>query len=293
MAIQTFTSGQVLTAAQVNALQSNDFNQTVTTKTADYTPTTTTDIGTRLIMNSASATTITINTSIYSAGDTLFLSNIGAGVCTLTAGTCTITSAGPLAIPQYGGGLLYFTSASAAIYYPTAVTIPAASSALTFITSGSISSTSTSVDNCFSATYLNYKIVLNDLVTSAGARINMRLRVSGADNTTNAYSFAVGGIDTTSSTTSVSLAQQNTTAFKFTTDATVAAGLSTSFDLLSPFDTNATHYGPAAVWQTETVLAATSIGVFKTATSFDGVTFFPTSPDTMTGTYKIYGYANS
>ena len=196
------------------------------------------------------------------------------------------------------GQLCYLEATDVVQYYDgsawaTLAPAPPVSAGLVFIAGGSISSTSTSVDNCFSATYLNYKIVLNDLVTSAGARISMRLRVSGADNTTSAYSSAIGGIDTTSSTFSVSIANQNATSFAFTTDATVGAGLSTSFDLLSPFDTNATHYGPAAVWQTETVLAATSIGVFKTATSFDGVTFFPTSPDTMTGTYKIYGYANS
>ena len=36
MAKQTFTTGQVLTAAQVNSLQTNDFNQTVSAKTASY-----------------------------------------------------------------------------------------------------------------------------------------------------------------------------------------------------------------------------------------------------------------
>jgi hypothetical protein len=37
MAIQDFTVGQVLTAAQMDSLQANDYNQTVSTKTADYT----------------------------------------------------------------------------------------------------------------------------------------------------------------------------------------------------------------------------------------------------------------
>jgi hypothetical protein len=196
------------------------------------------------------------------------------------------------------GQLCYLESTNVVQYYDGAAwatlgPAPAVSSGLVFITGGSISSTATSVDNCFSSTYLNYKIVLNDLVVSAGSRVRMRLRVSGADNTTSNYSSAVGGIDTTSSTFVVSLGNQNATSFAFTTDTNVGAGLSTSFDLLAPFDTNPTHYGPAGVWQTETVLAATSIGVFKATTSFDGITFFPTSPDTMTGTYKIYGYANS
>ncbi len=37
MAIQTFVADTILTAAQMNALQGNDYNQTVSTKTASYT----------------------------------------------------------------------------------------------------------------------------------------------------------------------------------------------------------------------------------------------------------------
>lgn len=120
MAKQTFVASTVLTAAQMNALQANDYNQTVSTKTASYTLVAA-DVGTRVVMNSASATTITVNTSIFAAGDTLFLQNINSGVCTVTAGTATVTSAGSLAIPQWGSGTLYFTSASAAIYFPSGV----------------------------------------------------------------------------------------------------------------------------------------------------------------------------
>jgi len=116
MAKQTFTSGQVLTAAQVNALQANDYNQTVSNKTANYTLVAA-DKGTRIVMNNAGATTITVNTGLFDAGDTLFIQNIGAGTCTITAGTATVTTAGSLALAQWGGGTLYFTSASAAIFF--------------------------------------------------------------------------------------------------------------------------------------------------------------------------------
>jgi hypothetical protein len=68
-------------------------------------------------MNNAGATTITVNTSLFAAGDTLFIQNIGAGTCTITAGTATVTTAGSLALAQWGGGTLYFTSASAAIFF--------------------------------------------------------------------------------------------------------------------------------------------------------------------------------
>jgi len=116
MAIQTFTSGQVLTAAQVNALQANDYNQTVSTKTANYVLVAA-DKGTRVEMNAAGATTITVNTSLFSAGDTLFIQNIGAGICTITAGTATVSTTGSLALAQNGGGTLYFTSAGVSIFF--------------------------------------------------------------------------------------------------------------------------------------------------------------------------------
>ena len=115
MALQTFTAGQVLTAAQVNALQANDYNQTVSTKTASYVLVAA-DKGTRVVMNSASATTITVNTSLFNAGDTLFIQNIGAGVCTVTAGTATVSGAS-LALAQFQGGTLYFTSAGVSILF--------------------------------------------------------------------------------------------------------------------------------------------------------------------------------
>ena len=121
MSIQTFTIGQTLTASQMSTLQANDYNQTVSTKTADYTLVAA-DKGTRVVMNVASANTVTVNTSLFSAGDTLVIQNIGAGVTTVTAGTATVSSAGSLAIAQYGSGTLFFVSAGVAIFFPSAVT---------------------------------------------------------------------------------------------------------------------------------------------------------------------------
>lgn len=117
MAIQTFTSGQTLTSAQMTSLQANDYNWTVSAKTASYILVAA-DKGTTITMSNASATTITVNTGLFSAGDTLRIFNIGAGTCTVTAGTCTVTTSGSLALAQWGGGTLYFTSASAAIFFP-------------------------------------------------------------------------------------------------------------------------------------------------------------------------------
>jgi hypothetical protein len=130
MAKQTFTTGQVLTAAQMTSLQQTAMGGGSTTaKTTSYTLVAA-DAGTVVQMNSASATTITVNTSLFAAGDTVQIQNIGAGVCTVTAGTATVNTAGSLALSQYEGGQLYFTAASAALFFDT-VQAAAATTTLT------------------------------------------------------------------------------------------------------------------------------------------------------------------
>lgn len=117
MAKQTFTTGQVLTAAQMTSLQQTAMGGgSPVTKTASYVLTAA-DAGTTIQMNSASSTTITVNTALFAAGDVVFIQNIGAGVCTITAGTATVTTAGSLALTQWEGGQLYFTSTGASIFF--------------------------------------------------------------------------------------------------------------------------------------------------------------------------------
>ena len=117
MAKQTFTTGQVLTAAQVTSLQATALGGGATTaKTVSYTLVAA-DAGTVVQMNSASATTITVNTGLFAAGDTVQIQNVGSGVCTVTAGTATVNTSSTLALKQYDAGSLYFNSASAAIFF--------------------------------------------------------------------------------------------------------------------------------------------------------------------------------
>jgi len=75
------------------------------------------DAGTAISMSNGSATTITVNTGLFAAGDIVTIVNLGAGVCTITAGTATVATSGSLALAQNQGGVLRFTSASAAIFF--------------------------------------------------------------------------------------------------------------------------------------------------------------------------------
>jgi len=117
MAKQTFTTGQVLTAAQMTSLQQTAMGGGSTTaKTASYVLVAA-DAGTVVQMNSASATTITVNTALFAAGDTVQIQNVGAGVCTVTAGTATVSTSSTLALKQYDAGSLYFNTTSAALFF--------------------------------------------------------------------------------------------------------------------------------------------------------------------------------
>lgn len=116
MTKQSFTTGQVLTAAQMTSLQQTAMlGGNASAKVASYTLVAA-DAGTAITMSNASSTTITVNTGLFAAGDIVTVINLGVGVCTITAGTATVTTSGSLALSQNQGGVLRFTSASAAIF---------------------------------------------------------------------------------------------------------------------------------------------------------------------------------
>jgi hypothetical protein len=110
-----FTSGQVLTAAQMNAITTLPINN----QTASYTLLAS-DAGKRVIMNVGSANTVTVDDDIFSAGDTIFIANIGTATTTITEGSgVDIESSGSLALAQYGGGTLIALSASTFTFFPS------------------------------------------------------------------------------------------------------------------------------------------------------------------------------
>ena len=282
MAITTFTAAQILTAAQMNAVQSNDFNQTVSTKVASYTLVAA-DKGTRVVMNSASETTITVNTSLFSANDTLVLQNIGAGVCTVTAGTATVSSAGPLAIPQYGSGTLYFTSASASIFFPSAVTAAPATSGLTLVTTQTATGVGFTLTNCFSATYTHYMVWVSQLSTaSASGEVRVRLGGSGSHQ----YNALEAG---TGATFGVSGSSAAANFFKLAGGA--AAPVDAEIFFNSPFVAVPTHFVAFSVSSSENVDVR---GKETTSTSFTDLTFSCANAVAWNGgTIKVYGYTAS
>ena len=192
MSKQSYTTGQVLTSAQMTQLQANDYNQTVSAKVASYTLVAS-DAGTRITMSNASATTITVNTSLFTAGDTLIITNIGAGVCTITAGTATVSTGGSLALAQYDSGTLYFTSTGVSIWNGvnpgdiTAVTTAAGSGLSGGASSGAVA---LSLASSYTAKTAAYTFVAGDEYNlfSMNAATSVQFNIP----TDATYNFAVG-----------------------------------------------------------------------------------------------------
>jgi len=305
MAKQTFTTGQVLTAAQMTSLQQTAMGGgSATAKTASYTLVAA-DAGTTVIMNSASATTITVNTSLFSAGDSVFLQNIGAGVCTVTAGTATVSTAGSLALSQYEGGLLYFTAAGASIFHDY-VQSSGSASALTQIvptstanSGGTVSTsasgavtfsgvTSVSMNGIFTSTYTNYLITTDGIVGTGNADFYMRMRASGSDTTTGYDTMLFTKPFATGVAAPVSI---GTTAFGNTAwyvgDCRTTDFFANSFFVSGP---QVANYTTMTGFSTSRD-TFNSIGAQQTAsTQFDGATLYVSS-NAVSGVFRVYGYS--
>jgi hypothetical protein len=192
MAKQTFTTGQVLTAAQMTSLQQTAMlGGAANAKVASYVLVAA-DAGDAITMSNASPTTITVNTGLFEAGDIVTIINLGAGACTITAGTATVDTSGSLVLATNQGGVLRFTSASAAIFFQFAT--PASGdiegvTAGTGISGGGTSGTVTITNSM--ATAIDAK---GDLVVGTGADTFSRLAVGTNGHTLVADSAEATGL---------------------------------------------------------------------------------------------------
>lgn len=285
MAIQTFTSGQVLTATQVNNLQANDYNITVNVSTGNYTLVVG-DRGTRRVANSASAIAFTVNTSVFSAGDTVEIHNIGAGTLTITAGTATVTSADVLTVAQWQGGTLYFTSASAAIWFPRAKSVTPGLTLISTTTIGSAVS-SVTVSSAFSSTYNDYKIIVSGGAASASINLTMILgaTATGYYAGYNQVTYSTGATTNTGS-------DNNTTTWTKVAAANTN-GISGSFDLLAPNLSKNTMIMGFAGPNDTAGNSRTYSGFLNDTTAYTAFTLTTSSGTITGGTIKVYGYQNS
>jgi hypothetical protein len=148
---------------------------------------------------------------------------------------------------------------------------------------------SQSISDVFSTTYDNYAIILSYTDSGVGFA-TMRLRVSGADVSTNTYRYSRIGLPSTS-TTSFGESANGVSAWQisYSNGATTTANLQ-KMDILNPFLTK-----PTGFVASQTRYDTTPIQVFNTmagtndnATSYTGFTLIGFA--NITGTVSVYGY---
>ena len=189
------------------------------------------------------------------------------------------------------GQFAYIEATNATQYYDGAAwQSVGASSGLTLISSTTISAAATTnVNDVFSATYDNYKIIFNGTAsTGVSALGSLRLRVGGADATTNyTYQRIYGHSSTNVADRDIAGTDEF---FLFDTNASVKFGADVT--LLNPFNAAATKFLGL------TLSDNNSIGIYNTyqagvntnATSYTG--FSIVSAGTISGVLKVYGMAN-
>ena len=167
-----------------------------------------------------------------------------------------------------------------------------ASSGLTFIGRTTVAGSSTvNINNVFSSTYTNYQIVTN-LTTSAITTIQMRLRVSGADNTTSNYNIAYAYQQIVTAQSTGFVVSQGQSLFNLQGINGLAANINmTIFNPQATASTtmafNSNHADSTAQgWYVFNGGAA-----FTASTSFDGFSLLTGGAPTFTGTIDIYGLA--
>jgi hypothetical protein len=280
MAKQTFTTGQVLTAAQMTSLQQTAMlGGAATAKTSSYTLVAA-DAGTSITMSNASATIITVNTALFAAGDTVQITNLGAGVCTITAGTATVNTSASLALAQYESGTLTFTSTSAAIFIKGAGAA-AASGSLTLLSTTSLSGSTTTISS-ISQSYYGLKFLVYGVNMSADNFFHVKVNgTSGLIYELNAEGTGV-------------VSENNGNDLYFAGSATIKGGNTTNAWVVNidsyastvnmkPFDLHGTFTNSS-----NAIKSRLSQGTVYTNTAISSLQFNANS-GTFTGTVKLYG----
>jgi hypothetical protein len=146
---------------------------------------------------------------------------------------------------------------------------------------------SVSIDDVFSATYQNYRLVFAYSLSSNNDG-DFRLRVGGSDDSTsNAYIRQ----RLTASSTTVAGTRSTTTAWNVW-QGNVTRNNAAAFDIFRPFDAATTAIQSTITSSDTGAYFAAYVGTHTQATSYDGFTIYVGS-GTITGTLRIYGYANS
>jgi hypothetical protein len=146
---------------------------------------------------------------------------------------------------------------------------------------------SVSVNGCFSATYTNYRIVMN-IVGSTATDLRFKLRAAGSDNSASYYWLNTGFRDTGGSYQVGTAGDSSASINQIATQLRQQIVL----DICRPFEAQETSITGKSVGQDNTSGIFLNPYMFHASnTSFDGLSLIPSS-GTITGSFSIYGYNN-
>lgn len=164
-------------------------------------------------------------------------------------------------------------------------------SGLTLITSSAVSAAATvSINNCFTSTYTNYRIVFSG--SNSGTKSNpayFKLRASGTDSSASYYGYNNNYFSTSATNTTVTS--------NLTTGIPVGScedDVKFSFDVFSPQVAIQTGTAQNFVgWQSGSTrtFSGQGQGLHQVSSAYDGFTINFTSA-TVTGTVYVYAYSN-
>ena len=149
---------------------------------------------------------------------------------------------------------------------------------------------SQSVNDVFSATYDNYKFVLNlDSTSSTSHDTVFRLRVGGADLSSASYN---GSVIILNSASSVTGSYSTTRTSWGIADGAIGQGVTYFMEIGNPFRTTGKH---TALWNSWGVATGNDSakwysGQVAAGTSYTGFSIVNVGTGTITGSVSVYGY---
>ena len=229
-------------------------------------------------------------TAVKSAFDTATTANTTANAAvpksTVTTKGDLIAATASATVSRLGVGtngqiLTADSTAATGIKWATPAT---SASGLTLINVQTFSASSgINVDNVFTSTYTNYRLVFSNITTSTSIYVSYRERASSTNNATN-YKKGQYYRSYTSGTAGTNSGGTEGNLFDLNTDATNTMGA--TLELQCPATTAYTGFQWSASSSDQTHIGN---GIHANAVAYDGFTLFPYS-GTMSGTVSVYGY---
>jgi hypothetical protein len=192
------------------------------------------------------------------------------------------------------GQLCYIEASDIVQYYTGSAwaTVGPSSGGSTLISTTSLASGTTSVNNCFSATYLSYMVVLSDANASAQAGLTFRFRVGGVDSVTGYYAVALESTYSAGAYSSRTANNGTAVVMPMAQIQNTQKSGGTIF-IQQPFSASTTSYQFLGADNETTRGVQNGSGFHNVATSYDGFSLILSTGTFSNGTVRVYGLANT